>query len=266
MKKQANQQISLRRMTRLFLRLMTGLFLLILAWSCTNIPGLQEESPGTYIRIPFVRVLVGESSEPVTMGADGAFAIECLKDGAQDVYYASQSVTLANRAGLLDVTNNKGDLIRENIDEVNIIPRGSSNRLRLTKNKYRGIMRVLPKGGTVEFINIVYMEDYLKGVVPPEIGERADEEIEAVKAQAVAARSSCTSHPIVNANALTGGTYCSYSSPAARSNSESAPIFDAYSSSQVSPSTVLTNVFNCSASFFASKNSSTRFGHVAFGL
>ena len=181
-------------MTRLFLRLMTGLFLLILAWSCTNIPGLQEESPGTYIRIPFVRVLVGESSEPVTMGADGAFAIECLKDGAQDVYYASQSVTLANRAGLLDVTNNKGDLIRENIDEVNIIPRGSSNRLRLNKNKYRGIMRVLPKGGTVEFINIVYMEDYLKGVVPPEIGERADEEIEAVKAQAVAARTYAMAH------------------------------------------------------------------------
>ena len=194
MKKQLKDQISLRRLTRLFLRLSTGLFLLVLAWSCTNVPGLQEESPGSYIRIPFVRVLLTESSDPVSVSADGAFAIECLKDGEQEVYYASQSVKLENRAGLLNVVNRKGDYIREQVDEVNIIPRGGSNRLRLNKKKYRGILRVLPRGETVRFINIVYMEDYLKGVVPPEIGPRVEGEIEAVKAQAVAARTYAMAH------------------------------------------------------------------------
>ena len=175
------KRISVRRMGRLFLRLSSGLLLLVLAWSCTNVPGLQEESPGSYIKIPFVRVLLEESSEPVSVTADGAFAIECIKDGEQEVYYASQWVTLENRAGLVNVKNRKGDYIRELVDEVNLIPRGNSNRLSLGKKKYRGIIQVLPRGETVRFINILYMEDYLKGVVPPEIGKRADEEIEAAR-------------------------------------------------------------------------------------
>jgi stage II sporulation protein D len=38
------------------------------------------------------------------------------------------------------------------------------------------------------------MEDYLRGVVPPEIGKRTEDEIEAVKAQAVAARTYAMAH------------------------------------------------------------------------
>ncbi len=55
-------------------------------------------------------------------------------------------------------------------------------------------MRFLPDGGNVKLINIVYMEDYLRGVVPPELGKRNESEIEAVKAQAVAARTYAIAH------------------------------------------------------------------------
>ena len=72
--------------------------------------------------------------------------------------------------------------------EVNIIPRGRDNRLRLNNNRYRGIMKILPNGGNVRLVNIIYIEDYLRGVVPPEIGPRDQSEFEAVKAQAIAAR------------------------------------------------------------------------------
>lgn len=37
-------------------------------------------------------------------------------------------------------------------------------------------------------VNVLHVEDYLRGVLAPEIGRRKPEEIEAVKAQAVAAR------------------------------------------------------------------------------
>jgi stage II sporulation protein D len=51
---------------------------------------------------------------------------------------------------------------------------------------YRGSMRMLVKDGTVQAINIVGMDDYVKGVVPAEMPPLWP--IEAVKAQAVASR------------------------------------------------------------------------------
>lgn len=50
---------------------------------------------------------------------------------------------------------------------------------------YRGCMQVSRRGGKVEVVNYVSMEDYLRGVVPKEL---LCSSIEAMKAQAVAAR------------------------------------------------------------------------------
>jgi len=190
-----SKYISLVRMSKLFVRLTTGLIILVLLWSCATVPGLQEETVGSVIRVPFVRVLLDESSEDVSLSADGAFAIECLNRGEQEIYYSGQPVTVRNngRQGL-SVYDNRGNPIREAIEEINIIPRGGGNRVRLRQDRYRGILRVIPRGGVTRIINIVYMEDYLRGVVPPEIGPRTDEEIEAVKAQAVAARTYAMAH------------------------------------------------------------------------
>jgi stage II sporulation protein D len=56
------------------------------------------------------------------------------------------------------------------------------------------MIRLLPRGDIVRVINILYLEDYLRGVVPPEIGLRVETELEAVKAQAVAARTYAMAH------------------------------------------------------------------------
>ncbi|HLB45018.1 MAG TPA: SpoIID/LytB domain-containing protein, partial [Candidatus Limnocylindrales bacterium] len=66
-------------------------------------------------------------------------------------------------------------------------------RASLTKyNLYRGSMRLLVVGDAVSAINIVSMDDYLKGVVPAEVPPLWA--IEAVKAQAVAARGYAYAH------------------------------------------------------------------------
>ncbi|MCK4460721.1 MAG: SpoIID/LytB domain-containing protein, partial [candidate division Zixibacteria bacterium] len=111
-----------------------------------------------------------------------------------EIYYSNQPVTIINHRRTLTVENKNNTPLREGLDEVNIIPRGPGNRLQLDRYRYRGIMKLLPTGQTVQLINIVYMEDYLRGVVPPEIGKRTDSEIEAVKAQAVAARTYALAH------------------------------------------------------------------------
>ena len=54
---------------------------------------------------------------------------------------------------------------------------------------YRGEIELFPSGGgSLTVVNVVDVESYLRGVVPSEIGPRPESEIEAVKAQAVAAR------------------------------------------------------------------------------
>lgn len=182
------------RILPLLLRLAAGLFLIVLVWSCASVPGLKEESVTNYIRVPFVRVLLEDNSDVVRLGSDASFAIECLQDGKQTVYYSSQLVTLANRNGTLRVENKRGDMIQQGMQEVNILPRGHGNRIHVNDSRYRGIMKVLPHGQGLRLVNIIYVEDYLRGVVPPEIGPREASEIEAVKAQAVAARTYTMAH------------------------------------------------------------------------
>ncbi len=175
-------------------RIGTAVLVVALVFSCATVPLLRDESSSNVMRVPFVRVLLDESQTEVTIRADRQFAIECLQGGQQEVYYSNQPVTIINHRRTLSVEDHNGTPLREGLDEVNIIPRGAGNRLQLDRYRYRGIMKLLPTGQTVQLINIVYMEDYLRGVVPPEIGSRTDSEIEAVKAQAVAARTYALAH------------------------------------------------------------------------
>lgn len=179
---------------RYALRIGAGIFFLALGWSCAAIPTLKDETMTPVIRIPFIRVLLVESKSQVAVDADGSFAIECLADGKQTMYYSRQPVSVSMADLKLRVSDRRGAVIQEGMNEVNLIPRGADSRLRLDTKRYRGIIKVLPYGQNVRLINVVYMEDYLRGVVPPEIGERDDSEIEAVKAQAVAARTYAMGH------------------------------------------------------------------------
>jgi len=194
MSKKDNRLSGLKSITRFIARIGTGLCLMALVWSCATVPGLKEERPGSFIRIPFVRVLLEENTDQAVLSTTRSFAVECLAHGEQTVYYSSRPVKVKNEGFRLVVENHNGALIQPLVDEVNIIPRGTDNRVQLNDKTYRGIIKVLPFGQNLRLINIVYMEDYLRGVVPPEIGKRTDEEIEAVKAQAIAARTYAMAH------------------------------------------------------------------------
>ena len=66
---------------------------------------------------------------------------------------------------------------------------GSGNGILVGGHRYRGrILVYLNDRGTLNLINEVPLEEYLRGVVPRELGPAAYPELEALKAQAVAAR------------------------------------------------------------------------------
>ena len=64
-----------------------------------------------------------------------------------------------------------------------------SDGIRLDTGRYRGrVLVYLNNRGTLNLINELTLEDYLRGVVPNEMGPKVFNQIEALKAQAVAAR------------------------------------------------------------------------------
>ena len=70
-----------------------------------------------------------------------------------------------------------------------IVPAVAGDTLSADAMPYRGYFEVHPADGlTVTVVNVVNLEDYLRGVVPNELSPAAFPEIEALKAQAVAAR------------------------------------------------------------------------------
>ncbi len=71
---------------------------------------------------------------------------------------------------------------------IQVSPTTREGRIKVSDREYRGSMEVLNKDGKLTVVNILDVENYLRGVVPPEIGKLAEDGIEALKAQAIAAR------------------------------------------------------------------------------
>lgn len=64
----------------------------------------------------------------------------------------------------------------------------------VNNRKYRGALKIQKLANKLWVINIINIEDYLKGVVPCEIGKITENILEAAKAQAVAARTYAVAH------------------------------------------------------------------------
>ena len=70
-----------------------------------------------------------------------------------------------------------------------LLAKSADNYFELNDHSYRGsLILIAGRNGTFTVVNYCDVEDYLRGVVPLEIGRRSKEEFEALKAQAVAAR------------------------------------------------------------------------------
>ncbi|HEY2943697.1 MAG TPA: SpoIID/LytB domain-containing protein [Vicinamibacteria bacterium] len=77
----------------------------------------------------------------------------------------------------------------EQFGSVTLFPVRPEETLLVEATPYRGILEVRAGApGTVTVINVLNLEDYLRGVVPNELSPTAFGELEALKAQAVAAR------------------------------------------------------------------------------
>jgi stage II sporulation protein D len=178
---------------RWLIRPAAGMLLILIMWGCGAVPELKEGSEGAFVRLPFVRILLENNSTSITITSGTHFSLECTKNNKSLVYQTSQPITFRQDGGKISVRTSR-DRIGDGFSEVIVIPRGNKGFLSCRGKRYRGMFKIIPNGSNLRLINIVHMDDYLKGVVPPEIGFVGEEEFEAIKAQAVAARTYSMSH------------------------------------------------------------------------
>ena len=96
---------------------------------------------------------------------------------------------LQAKGAWIDVYSPAGDAQGLYTGPIQISPLTREGRLRVSGREYRGTMEVFSNSkGMLTVVNILDLENYLRGVVPPEIGNLKEDRIEALKAQAVAAR------------------------------------------------------------------------------
>ncbi len=83
----------------------------------------------------------------------------------------------------------------EELELATVRPSDGGDMLQADGTPYRGLLEVRPAlEGHLTVVNVVNLEDYLRGVVPNELAPRAFPQIEALKAQAVAARTYALAH------------------------------------------------------------------------
>jgi stage II sporulation protein D len=137
---------------------------------------------------PLVRVGLAGDAEEVGVTADGPFVVTVYADsvsvrrcdGGVGWRFEAAGRGLSGRSpdGGFDVP----------AGTVRIAPAGAAF-LVVDGTAYRGEVEIfLSSAGLLSVVNVIDLESYLRGVVPLEIGPRPMAELEAVKAQAIAAR------------------------------------------------------------------------------
>ncbi len=137
---------------------------------------------------------VNIESPVIRVGLDtGKANLKVSSTAGLKVYFNGQRV-FNNVQGVVEFTLNNGaikvlsgkdsQILKGNIF---LIPQKDS-LLKIGENEYRGIFFLLNRGDYINLINILNIEDYLKGVLPYELSPSIYGEIEALKAQAIAAR------------------------------------------------------------------------------
>ena len=181
-----------RRLRILVIRLALVL-VSIFIYNCAQMPIYREEVYYHRLKYPIVRVKLLETKEGLQVSPDGSFVIKCYtqKDKQKDSeYFSSTRIWLkSNQAGIALGANENGEL-EKNLQKAVIEPRGKNQWFYLNGKRYRGILEVNYSSHDTAALalNLVYIEDYLKGVLPSEIGNWSEKELEALKAQAIAAR------------------------------------------------------------------------------
>lgn len=132
-----------------------------------------------------VRIVLQRNLISANFYTDGRLAVKTATTKFE-ITRGSFSISCTNKGGIA-IQCLSGS--RELSLPCTLIAENPSNLIKVQQNRYRDlIVLISEKSGTFSVVNHIDVEQYLRGVVPLEIGKRSEALIESLKAQAVAAR------------------------------------------------------------------------------
>jgi stage II sporulation protein D len=179
--------------------LMAVFFIALAALSCGGPRVAEKPPPSTveplgpkpltaYGRAPQVRVLILEAVKTVRVRVPSAFLIGESQD--ESVFMRTETggeFVVRTDGGEVELIESRGGTVHK-APMISIRHRSDKNTY-INGNPYRGGFVFVPSHGGVIAINILEVDDYIKGVLPAEIGYLTAERYEAYRAQAIASRS-----------------------------------------------------------------------------
>jgi stage II sporulation protein D len=174
-------------MKRSILLIAILLILLILS-SCARFSYVEYRRGYKHLMQPYVRVRIMQTDE-LTLESSSPFELYCvLADGSTTDYFSNSDLLIKTEGSNISVRQKSGLPLESKLNRVVAVPNKADFHLTLNGRRFRGIADIIVENGGISVVNAIYMEDYLRGVLPPEIGMHGQPELEALKAQAVASR------------------------------------------------------------------------------
>ncbi|UCH82764.1 MAG: SpoIID/LytB domain-containing protein [Candidatus Latescibacterota bacterium] len=173
--------------------LLLGLCLAVVINSCTA-PGKTRRPADAPERSdwgksqPNIRVLLDDSRGKIVISSNGGFTVETAQGMKLLQSPGRGNLTITARYPSVELAVEPGGGVATASGEVRVVP-VSKNALWVGKIPYAGVMSLSAKSsGTLMLRNILPLETYLEGVLPYEIGNPGPDGFDALKSQAVAAR------------------------------------------------------------------------------
>jgi stage II sporulation protein D len=143
-----------------------------------------------------VRIALARGAAETRLESDGMWSLQ-TSEGTQlaEPPRPGEGWAVEAQAGRIVLRRGDGAVARPDVASIVARARDADGLLSLGGRRWRGELRIsVDDGGRLLVVNHVQMDDYLKGVVPLEIGTRAMADFAAAEAQAVAARSYAYMH------------------------------------------------------------------------
>lgn len=153
---------------------------LLLAAACAR-PELGPVAPD--VIVPDLRIALPAAGPWVTLGGASSLRVFTPDGSSAFTIEAGSTVRVSAGPGGLRASQDEAP-----VASLTVAPVDSGMPVRINDREYRGQLVLSPGIRGVTAVNVVGVEDYLRGVVGAEMGRRTDEDLAALRAQAVVSR------------------------------------------------------------------------------
>lgn len=136
-----------------------------------------------------VRIALQSPRDTASLAATGAWRLLDARGSVLVRASSQESWRLQRDGGRLRALRDDGTATAWQSGALSLFVDDEGTHVRVGGKPYRGALEWVPTDSGILTVNVLPMEDYLRGVVPLELGDRPPAERAAVEAQAVAARS-----------------------------------------------------------------------------